>query len=218
MDELYQIIEKSSSEERDNLASLVGSAFGSAPDTLCNHMRFLRFGSLRQFVSTTSWKQLVTDVAHIDWIKTLNGRQWNEVPTQDIEEAIVIKQFQDILNKLSSAERQEILTKINKDKDIDDPNLTAFIIGGGAMGAAKLSGFSIYILASTILGSLTSFLGITLPFSIYIGMSQAISTILGPVGWVALVGGVIFTTNQPNWHRLKLAILFVYCLRRSSLN
>jgi len=72
------------------------------------------------------------------------------------------------------------------------------------MAAAKASGFGVYLMASTVLGGLTSALGITLPFAAYRGMSQMIALAIDPVGWLILFGGLAFTLNQPNWQRLTL--------------
>ncbi len=60
------------------------------------------------------------------------------------------------------------------------------------MAAAKASGFEGYLIASTVLGGLTSALGIILPFAGYMGMSQMIALAVGPVGWLALFGGLAF--------------------------
>ncbi|WP_255523927.1 hypothetical protein [Nodosilinea sp. LEGE 06152] len=40
-------------------------------------------------------------------------------------------------------------------------------------------------MASTVLGELTSTIGITLPFAVYMGMSQVIALVIGPVGRLA---------------------------------
>ena len=63
MQELYRIIESATKEQRKNLAELTESAFGDAPNTLCNHIRYLKAGSLGQLFWNNSWKQIVTDVA-----------------------------------------------------------------------------------------------------------------------------------------------------------
>lgn len=81
------------------------------------------------------------------------------------------------------------------------------------MSLAKMSGFGVYLMASTVLGGLTGALGITLPFAIYIGMSQTIALILGPVGWATLAGSFVFALNQPNWNRLTLAVVYISTIR-----
>lgn len=100
-------------------------------------------------------------------------------------------------------------------RENDAPRLEALLLGGGAIALAKMSGFGVYLMASTVLGGLTNALGLTLPFAVYVGMSQAIALVLGPVGWAALAGGVVWTLNQPNWEKLTLGVIYVSLLRNS---
>lgn len=216
MREFYRIVKSATKEQRQNLAELTGSAFGSAPDTLCNHIRYLRAGSIGQLFWNDSWKQVVTDVADhvdIDWTSTLNGRRWHDLETQEIEIAVVTKLFQNVLAALSPEQRQAIVMEMKR--GCNDPHLESLLLSGSVMTAAKMSGFGVYLLASTVLGGLTNALGITLPFAIYVGMSQTIALILGPIGWIALAGGILFTSNKPNWNRLILAVVYVSIIRHS---
>ena len=57
----------------------------------------------------------------------------------------------------------------------------------GALTAAQLSGFGVYLLASTALGAITSTLGLTLPFVAYTTMSSAISVIREFMGTVLII-------------------------------
>jgi uncharacterized protein YaaW (UPF0174 family) len=217
MQELYEILSSATEEQRQNLAELTSSGFGSSPETLCNHVRYLRCGTIGQLLWSTSWKQIVTDVADhvgIDWSKTLNGRAWFDISTSEIECAVVVKLFENLWEQLTLEQRQQILLDLKRDSN--DPHLEGFLLSGGAMIAARMSGFGVYLLASTVLGTLTGALGITLPFAVYIGMSQTIALILGPVGWAALAGGVLFSLNQPNWNRLELTVLYLSTLRYSN--
>ncbi|MEH1922849.1 hypothetical protein [Nostoc sp.] len=217
MQEFYRIIESATEEQRQNFAQLTGSGFGSSPEVLCNHIRYLRAGSIGQLFWNDSWKQVVTDVADtigIDWSATLNGRSWHDLETQEIEATVVSKLFQNMLEQLSPEQRQQIVMEMAR--DANDPNIANLLVGGSAMAVAKMSGFGVYLLASTVLGGLTNTLGITLPFAVYMGMSQTIAFILGPIGWAALAGGILFTINQPNWNRLANAVVYISILRHSA--
>ncbi|SRR5579883_1488742 len=217
MQEFYEIVSSATAEQRQNLAELTNSGFGNSPETLCNHMRYLRSGSIGQLFWNGSWKQIVTDVADhvgIDWTSTLSGRQWRDLETQEIEAAVVTQLSQNMLEQLSPEQRQRLVMEMQRDND--DPHLESLLLSGSVMTVAKMSGFGVYLLASTVLGGLTNALGIALPFAIYLGMSQAIAFILGPVGWAALAGGILFTLNQPNWNRLTLAVIYISMLRYSA--
>lgn len=50
------------------------------------------------------------------------------------------------------------------------------------ISAAQLSGFGVYLLASSTVGAVTSLVGVTLPFAFYTGMSSVISVAIGPIG------------------------------------
>ncbi len=217
MQEFYEIVSSATEEQRQNLAELIDSGFGSSPETLCGHIRYLRSGGIGQFFCHNSWKQMVTDVADrvgINWSEVLNGRAWHELQTYEIEDAVVMKQFQNMWEQLMPEQRQQVLTALKQ--EIDAPHLEGFLMGGGAMLAAKMSGFGVYLLASTVLGGFTGALGITLPFVVYMGVSRMIALILGPIGWAALAGGVLFSLNQPNWNHLGLAVLYVSMIRHSA--
>jgi len=212
--EFRKIAKAATSEQRHNLGDLTGSGFGSDPDTLCNHIRYLRAGSIGQLFWDESWKQVVTDVADhvgVDWLAFLNGRRWEQLEAYEIENTVVAKVFQDMFDQLPPDQREKVILEMQRNSD--DPGLEGLLLTGGAMAAAKASGFGVYLMASTVLGGLTSALGITLPFAVYMGMSQMIALAIGPVGWLALFGGLAFTLNQPNWQRLTLAVIYVSMIR-----
>lgn len=119
-----------------------------------------------------------------------------------------------MLDQLSPEDRDRLVLEMKRNSD--DPHLETLLASGGIMTAARMSGFGVYLMASTVLGGLTSAIGITLPFGIYMGMSQAIALVLGPVGWAALVGGLVWTLNQPNWERLALGVVYVSLLRNTT--
>lgn len=216
MQEFYNIVQTATDEQRHVLGELIGSGFGSRPDTLCDHIKYLRAGALGQLFWQSSWKQVVTDVADhvgIDWLALLAGRRWQELSTHEIEAAVVAKLFHAMFDQLSPDQQQKVVMEMQRDSD--DPRLEALLLGGGAMAAAKMSGFGVYLMASTVLGGMMNALGLTLPFAVYMGMSQAIALALGPVGWAALAGGIIWTLNQPNWERLTLGVIYVSLLRNT---
>ncbi|MBW4482645.1 MAG: hypothetical protein KME14_08890 [Tildeniella torsiva UHER 1998/13D] len=216
MREFYDIVRAATDEQRHGLGELIGSGFGSQPDTLCDHIKYLRAGTIGQLFWQSSWKQVVTDVADhmgIDWRSLLAGRRWRELSTQEIEVAVVAKLFHAMFDQLSPEQQQKVVMEIQRESD--DPRLESFLFGGGAMAAAKVSGFGVYLMASTVLGGLTNALGLTLPFAVYMGMSQAIALVLGAVGWAVLAGGIVWTLNQPNWERLTLGVIYVSLLRNA---
>ena len=82
-----------------------------------------------------------------------------------------------------------------------------------ALTGAKLSGFGIYLLASTTLGSLSGMIGITLPFVVYTTMSRTIALVLGPVGWIGAGLFTIWQLTEPSYKRVIPAIVYICALR-----
>ncbi len=56
------------------------------------------------------------------------------------------------------------------------------------VAAAQASGFGVYMLASTVVGSVSATLGVSLGFGFYTLMAKAISIAIGPVGITAVAG------------------------------
>lgn len=218
MREFYNIVQAATDEQRHELGELIGSGFGSQPDTLCDHIKYLRAGTIGQLFWQSSWKQVVTDIADyvgIDWLALLAKRQWDELPTQEIEAAVVSRLFHAMFDQLSPDQQQKVVMEMQRESD--DPRLEALLLSSGAIAAADMSGFGVYLMASTVLGGLTNALGLTLPFAVYMGMNQAIALMLGPVGWAAWAGGIVWTLNQPNWERLTLGVVYVSLLRNNGI-
>lgn len=67
----------------------------------------------------------------------------------------------------------------------------------GAIVALNASGFGVYMGLTTIMHAIfTTTLGITLPFAAYTGATSALSFIIGPAGWLALIGAQAFMINK----------------------
>lgn len=101
-----------------------------------------------------------------------------------IEESLYIKLYTKEFAKLTEVEKENIFKELEKAGL--DKNQIASLSGVAAIGAAQLSGFGVYVLASSTLGAITSMLGFTLPFAIYTGMSSLISFVIGPIGFLVM--------------------------------
>lgn len=110
------------------------------------------------------------------------------------EKELYLKLFQQEFEKLTDDEKDNIYKELERAGL--DKNQIKSLSGITAIGAAQLSGFGVYLLASSTLGAITSVLGITLPFAFYTGMSSVISFVIGPVGF--LVMGVLVYRSFKN--------------------
>ena len=103
---------------------------------------------------------------------------------------------------------------------LHEPCLTGrekeFVIEGSILAtltAAQLSGFGVYLLATTSLYSVSSLMNITLPFVMYTALSGAIKIIIGPLGWISIITGILYTFNKANFKKLVPIIIYINYLR-----
>jgi len=212
--DLRMLLERASPEDRANLSKIINSQFGDSPQHLCNHLHYCRAGFIGQHFDRRDYKQLVTDIADhvgVDWPGLLKDRSWDKVAAPEIEDAVMLKVFQKVFEQLSDEDRRNLAEELGRAGQ--SPNIIGEILTGGALVLGKLTGFQIYLLATTTVGALTSALGITLPFVIYTALTRSISMILGPIGWAFLGVSVILHLNQPNWSRLVLAVIYISYIR-----
>ncbi|MBW4472547.1 MAG: hypothetical protein KME45_19565 [Stenomitos rutilans HA7619-LM2] len=92
LQELRLLLESTSQKHLNALGSIIGTPFGNSPELICDHVSFLRHGTMGQLFDKRDYKQLVTDVAdrvRIDWSRVIQGTTWAEIDTEQIESAIV---------------------------------------------------------------------------------------------------------------------------------
>lgn len=114
------------------------------------------------------------------------------------ETNLYLQLFQQEFEKLSPEEKEKIYQELEK-AGLDKNQITS-LSGVSTLGVAQLSGFGVYLLASSTVGAITSVLGITLPFAFYTGMSSIISFVIGPVGFLVM-GVMIYRSfkNVKSW-------------------
>ena len=136
------------------------------------------------------------------------------VPTQ-LEIAIAQAILQKLWEQMTPVQRQAMEEQLRVTAQAFDKT-GSVVTGGGiflTLTAAQLSGFGVYLLASTTLGAMSGTLGLTLPFVVYTSMSRAIAAIIGPVGWIAAGLYTSWTLNGPNYTRLVSAVIYICMLR-----
>lgn len=131
------------------------------------------------FQKGLSYKELLIKIAIHNNIKLDENKK--EV---QIENELYLKLFQQEFEKLSEDEKKAIINSL-EEKGLNKTQI-ASLTGMVAIGAAQVSGFGVYILATSTVGAITSVLGITLPFAFYTSMSTVISYFIGPVGFLFL--------------------------------
>ncbi|AVR44783.1 hypothetical protein C7S20_05605 [Christiangramia fulva] len=117
---------------------------------------------------------------------------------QKMEEQLLLYKFKENYDKLSPEEKKKFQDELNK--VLENQNLESSQLASlgtvGALALAELSGMGLYIMASTLVGGLTSLLGITLPFAFYTGMSSFLAFVTGPVGWAIGIGAFAYSVRN----------------------
>lgn len=147
------------------------------------------------FSEEKSYKQILEKICEKREIKFNHSNS-----VYEIEQKILENKFNAIYNSLSIEDKKkfdEEIQKIAKQRGINADQAKS-ISAIGTLAGANLAGFGLYIMASTLVGGLTSAIGLTLPFAFYTGMSSVLSIITGPVGWIAGLGYVAYTFRNDN--------------------
>lgn len=152
------------------------------------------------FQKQLSYVEILKKVANHHQIKIENLND-----KKKIEEEIFVFKIKENFKNLSLEEQkkiQEELTKISESSNIDASQLKA--LGAiGTLTVANLSGFGMYLMASTVVGGVSGALGITLPFAFYTGMSSFLSFISGPVGWTIGLGALAYSLRNENLNSIS---------------
>ena len=148
---------------------------------------------LRGLYPYVMYREVLTDVA-----KKLGAPKLGDSSTDaQIEQNVVIA----MLDKATPEQRMALIAELSAQQA-----KLAQGLGVATSGVilANLSGFGLYVAASSALGALTSAIGVTLPFAVYTGMSSTLAVLMGPVAWtfllaggVVLIGGVDFKKTLP---------------------
>ncbi|MBD0824423.1 glycoside hydrolase family 18 protein [Aestuariibaculum marinum] len=127
--------------------------------------------------------------------------------TISMKEKFLFKQISKQNIENMSIEEREALNQMLKEEAEKKGFSTAEVASVSSLagiGAAQLSGFGVYMLASSTVASVASLVGVTLPFAFYTTMSSVISFAIGPVG-VLLAAIPLYKTFKDvrSWDDLK---------------
>lgn len=215
---LCELLGKASDEDRKNLEKiLTGKADKDLGELtslgLVKETVELREGWFGTFSGT--YKELLRDVAdhvEVDWVALLKIQPYEALSEEDLEIAITAKVFNDIYSKLSDKDKAKLAKTLGD--MANNPDFLPHLLAGGAMAWATLSGFGVYLMATTTVGAITGALGITLPFVIYTTISRTISLVLGPIGWGVLAAHLLYTFARPSWKKLSTGVIYIAYIRR----
>ncbi len=218
MQELKDLLYRTSAEKLKGLADILeasDSTVNAIADKFCCQSQNLGEFFWGVFSGKQpSYKEIVQQTA-----RQLGISYRNYETSSEIEVKIAQHVMETVWENMTPEQRQQMdaelkATAAKYDKGAELlSNVSIF----GALTAAKLSGFGVYLLASTTLGAITGVIGITLPFVIYTSMSTMLAVVIGPVGWLGAGLFAFWNMTGPNYKKLVPAILYV-CMLRAELN
>lgn len=202
---LYAILKKCSDNELEVLSRILKSKDISA--TGITEKMESASKNLAEVFGDTSYREILLRVQ-----KKLKLNSPG-LENQDIERKIVQHIFKATISKLSNEEKiqyeNEIIEKAKKEgKDYLRPGAVF-----ATLTAANLSGFSVYLLATSTLGTLTSLIGVTVPFAVYTSLTSSIAFLTGPAGWMGAGLYAVWKLNDVDYKKLIPAIVYIHWLR-----
>lgn len=192
-------------EECENLQVVLSCPVGSTPSAIevaiCaagSHAVAVVQRRLRGLDPYAPYSEVVHDVAKKCGAKDLRSN----LSASALEQAAVAAAFARALKSATPEQQKKILDEIAAAQRKSGKGVATV---AGALVLGQLSGFALYLAATTILGGITGALGIVLPFAVYTSLTTLLSVAIGPVGWFALVawtvnivGGVRYKTTVPS--------------------
>tara|TARA_B110000238_G_scaffold38196_1_gene40245 strand:- start:248 stop:1444 length:1197 start_codon:yes stop_codon:yes gene_type:complete len=132
----------------------------------------------------------------------------------ELERHIVNTQFSKMVEKMDKKERKLLEDEIKKyaEKTFGKKHLNIALTSGGIV-AANLGAFSTYTMATSLIGGLTSALGVTLPFAFYTTLTSTMSVLIGPLGVSLLAAWGIRKVTKPNISVSVLIVLSISAIR-----
>ncbi len=211
MEEIRPLIDSATPEERQALADILKAEEPTA-DSIFNAF-------WRRCQSVLGWGIMEDRPSYKEIVHQVAGKLQIPFDSDSDVEAVEIEIMQKVWNtiweKMTPEQQAELKAQMQKTADEFDKNgaLAGSAGSVGALTAAQLSGFGVYLLASTTLGALTGAVGIALPFAVYTTMSSAISLIIGPVGWLGIILFFTWKLTGANYNRLTQAVIYILALR-----
>lgn len=230
---LLSILAEISHEDRENLAWLLELEKGSSVDDICECMRWRYQSKIRAMLAnpiqsgwkalgssvdddsspspTLYWEDLVAGLARSLKVYDPNAGVLNELY---ISHAIIVR----ALGRMTPQGRKDYFQQPTRDAVIErgkhgDNRIASALRPFGVLGLANSAGFSLYTASTTALGFVTHAVGVTLPFSAYIGLTSSIAVMIGPVGWLAASGYAFWKLTSPEWKKLMPAIVYIIDIR-----
>lgn len=203
------VLQHASQDERRNLASVLHIPPDTGPEELIHTLRKAGSHSVATFArggTPVGYEEVASDVA-----RKLGAKRPLTFDSQAELEGLAVKAALDtVLANASAQQREELVAEIAKAQATSPVGLIA---ASGGLVLANLSGFGLYLAASTSLAAISGAVGVTLPFAVYSGLSSVLAVATGPVGWAVLACAAVYQFGGTNYKKTIPAVLVVAASR-----
>lgn len=208
-----EVLRRASQDERDSLRAILRMDSETDAAALIGLVR--RAGSDEAARKFREWRGEDPDVSYDEVVRDVCSKVG--APAEGLlaaqERAAVYASFDELKGNFTPEALKKAMAEIPDLSDQQKRDLVAAASAGGAIALAQLSGLGVYIMASSVIGAMTSALGLTLPFAFYMTMSKTISVVIGPIGWAALGGWILHKLTGPNLRKTVPAVLLIAAVR-----
>lgn len=201
------LLDEASAEERANFATILRLPAGTRPAQLMDELRKAGSHSVASMLrgGHVEYDEVVRDVA----VK-LGATPASQLSAFRIEQEAIAAALDKMLAEATPQERQSILEDLARSQKTSVKGLVG---ATGGLVAANLTGFGLYVAASSTLAAVTGAIGLTLPFAAYAGMSSVLATITGPVGWAVLAAWAVVKLGGADYKRTVPGVIAIASIR-----
>ncbi len=199
-------------EERANLCVLLAIPDTSEANVIETAIRCAGSHSISTAARMAAGKDKYVPYVEVagDVAKKCGGKILPDMSEAELEQLAVSAALTKMLQKATTEQRDKILKEL---AEAQRQSAKGEAKVAGALVLANLSGFALYVTASTILGGITGALGIALPFAAYTGLSSLISVVTGPIGWTVLGAWTAFKLGGVNYKKTMASVFMIGAVR-----
>jgi uncharacterized protein YaaW (UPF0174 family) len=202
------VLGSGTAEERANLATILGLPSPATEQALAEALRKAGSHSLASLIrgGHVSYEEVVADVA----VRLGAARPSPGAAAATVERVAIAAALEHMLSNASPSQRTAILAELARSQTSSS---TALATATGAVVVANLTGFGLYMAASSALAAVTGAIGLTLPFAIYTGMSSVLATVAGPVGWAVLAAWAVVRLGSADHKKTIPGVIAIAAVR-----
>lgn len=165
--------------------------------------------------------------ALVTWVSAEAGVSKNIVNSSStfiLERELFKMLFAQLWDKMTTKQRQDLLTKVDSAGLIKDKAAMAALGGAGALAALSttvvFTGFAFYTTMSVAISSVASAIGVVLPFAVYGSAASLIGILSGPIGWaimgISAIGGMALA-GRANLKKTTAFVAQIHALKVEAL-